>query len=102
MGFFYISCCRPRLYNIFICRTAVLEIRNVALLHGCHLKFEMLSSICSAMFLFLFHLLPAPFKDTLFPDFVGSPLPPVSLQSRWFEAVARCPGVSVLVAARGC
>lgn len=85
MGFFNISCCRPHLYNIFICRTAVLEIRNVALLHGCPLKFYM-----SAMFLFLFHLLPAPFKDTIFPDFVGSRLPPISLQSRWFEAVARC------------
>lgn len=49
-------------------------------------------SVCSAVFLFLFPLLPAPFKDTLSPDFVGNPFPHISLQSRWFEAFARCSG----------
>lgn len=87
MGFFNISCCRPHLYNIFICRTAVLEIRNVALLNGCALKICMLSHV-----LFLSHLLPAPFKDALSPDSVGNPFPPISLQSGWCEAIARGSG----------
>lgn len=45
MGFFNISCCHPHLYNVFICRTAVLEIRNVALLNGCPLKICILSHV---------------------------------------------------------
>lgn len=48
MGFFNTSCCRPHLYNIFICRTAVLEIRTVALLNGCPLKICMLSHVSVA------------------------------------------------------
>lgn len=45
MGFCSISYCQPHLYDIFICRTAVLEIRIVALLNGCALKICMLSHV---------------------------------------------------------
>lgn len=49
-------------------------------------------SVCLAMFIFIFHLLSAQFKDALFPDFDSNPFPYVSSWSRWFEAFACCSG----------
>lgn len=74
------------LQYFYLQKFCVLEVR-IAPLNRCALNIRVM-----AMFIFIFRLLSAWFKDALFPDFVSNPFPYVSLQPRWFEAVACCSG----------
>lgn len=93
MGFFNISCCQPHLYNIFICRTAMLEIRNAALLNGCPVKTFVLSHISISL-----SFASCSVEGHSFPWLCWQPLPPHLIPAQVSPGVAGSRGVSVLCA----